>query len=225
MLAFENNIQLGNGIYSLPDLAFILRLPPSKVRRWMNDFYNQRLGEKYKGKYSWGQGRDKATNFYTLIEFYVFYQLRENKVGIKTILNAHGQMAEQLKTPYPFASASVLTDGKSVLYSLEDGTTIKADKSRQIAFKQIIESFCKKIEFSDSQLAERYWPLGKQSHIVVDPHHQFGQPVIDKTNLLAETIYDLHQAGETKEFLSRLYNISVKEVNDAVALYNLKTAA
>jgi uncharacterized protein (DUF433 family) len=225
MLAFENNIQLGNGIYSLPDLAFILRLPPSKVRRWMNDFYNQRLGEKYKGKYSWGQGRDKATNFYTLIEFYVFYQLRENKVGIKTIFNAHGQMAEQLKTPYPFASASVLTDGKSVLYSLEDGTTIKADKSRQIAFKQIIESFCKKIEFSDSQLAERYWPLGKQSHIVVDPHHQFGQPVIDKTNLLAETIYDLHQAGETKEFLSRLYNISVKEVNDAVALYNLKTAA
>jgi uncharacterized protein (DUF433 family) len=225
MLAFENNIQLGNGIYSLPDLAFILRLPPSKVRRWMNDFYNQRLGEKYKGKYSWGQGRDKATNFYTLIEFYVFYQLRENKVGIKTILNAHGQMAEQLKTPYPFASASVLTDGKSVLYSLEDGTTIKADRSRQIAFKQIIESFCKKIEFSDSQLAERYWPLGKQSHIVVDPHHQFGQPVINKTNLLAETIYDLHQAGETKEFLSRLYNISVKEVNDAVALYNLKTAA
>jgi uncharacterized protein (DUF433 family) len=225
MLAFENNIQLGNGIYSLPDLAFILRLPPSKVRRWMNDFYDQRLGEKYKGKYSWGQGRDKATNFYTLIEFYVFYQLRENKVGIKTIFNAHGQMAELLKTPYPFASASILTDGKSILYSLEDGTTIKADKLRQIAFKQIIESFCKKIEFSDSQLAERYWPLGKQSHIVVDPHHQFGQPVIDKTNLLAETIYNLHQAGETKEFLSRLYNISVKEVNDAVALYNLKTAA
>jgi uncharacterized protein (DUF433 family) len=134
-------------------------------------------------------------------------------------------MAEQLKTPYPFASAPVLTDGRSILYSLHDGTTINADKSRQIAFKQIIESFCKKIEFSDSQLAERYWPLGKQNHIVVDPHHQFGQPVIDKTNLLAETIYDLHHAGETKEFLSRLYNISVKEVNDAVALYNLKTAA
>jgi uncharacterized protein (DUF433 family) len=225
MLAFENNIQLGNGIYSLPDLAFILRLPPSKVHRWMNDFYNQRLGEKYQGKYSWGEGRNKATNFYTLIEFYVFYRLRENKVGIKTIFNAHGQMAEQLKTPYPFASAPVLTDGKSILYSLHDGTTINADKSRQLAFKQIIESFCKKIEFSDAQLAKRYWPLGKQNHIVVDPHHQFGQPVINKTNLLAETIYDLHQAGETKEFLSRLYNISVKEVNDAVALYNLNTAA
>lgn len=225
MVAFENKLQLGNGIYSLPDLAFILRLPQAKVRRWMNDFYNQRLGEKYKNKYSWGEGRNKATNFYTLIEFYVFYQLRENKVGAKTIFNAHGQMAEQLKTPYPFASAPVLTDGKSILYSLQDGTTINADKTRQIAFRQIIESFCKKIEFSDSQLAERFWPLGKEHHIVVDPHHQFGQPVIDKTNLLAETIFDLHNAGESKEFLSRLYKITVKEVNDAVALFNLKTAA
>lgn len=225
MLGFDNNIELGNGIYSLPDLAFILRLPQSRVRRWMNDFYNQRLGEKYKGKYSWGEGRNKATNFYTLIEFYVFYQLRENKVNAKTIFNAHEQMADQLKTPYPFASAPVLTDGKSILYSLQDGTTINADKTRQIAFRQIIESFCKKIEFSDSQLAERFWPLGKEHHIVVDPHHQFGQPVIEKTNLLAETIYDLHNAGESKEFLSRLYNISVKEVNDAMALFNLKTAA
>lgn len=225
MITFNNDIKLGNGIYSIPDLAFILQLPQAKVRRWMNDFWDARLGQKYKGKYSWGEGRDKATNFYTLIEFYVFYQLRENKVGTGTILKAHEAMASQLKTPYPFASSQVLTDGKNILYSLEDGTTINADKSKQIAFREIIENFCKKIEFSPSSLAERYYPLGKQHHIVVDPHHQFGQPIIEKTNLLAETIYDLFQAGESKEFLSRLYNISVKEVNDAVALFNLKTAA
>lgn len=225
MIAFKNDTKLGNGIYSIPDLAFILQLPQAKVRRWMNDFWDVRLGEKYKGKYSWGEGRDKATNFYTLIEFYVFYQLRESKVGAGTILKAHEAMASQLKTPYPFASSQVLTDGRSILYILDDGTTINADKSKQIAFREIIENFCKKIEFSKTNLAERYYPLGKQHHIVVDPHHQFGQPVIEKTNLLAETIYDLYQAGETKEFLARLYNISVKEVNDAVALFNLKAAA
>ena len=225
MIAFANHIELGNGIYSVPDLAFILRLPQARVRRWMNDFWDVRLGEKYNGKYSWGDGRDKATNFYTLIEFYVFYQLRENKVGTKAIFTAHEQMAQQLQTAYPFASAPVLTDGKSILYALEDGTTINADRTRQIAFRQIIESFCKKVEFSATRLAERYWPLGKEHRIVVDPHHQFGQPVIEKTNLLAETIFDLHQAGETPAFLSRLYNISVNEVNDAVALFNLNKTA
>ena len=225
MNILENDISLGNGIYSIPDLALILRLPSHKIRKWLNDYWDIRFGEQYKGKYSWGEGRNKATNFYTLIEFYVFYQLRELKVSTKTILASHKLMAEQLNTPYPFASSAILTDGKKIIYSLEDGTTVSADKSKQILFKQIIESFCKKIQFSETKLAERYWPLGKAHNIIVDPHHQFGQPVIAETNLLAETIYDLHRAGETKKFLSSLYKISPKEVNDAIAFYNTKAAA
>jgi uncharacterized protein (DUF433 family) len=225
MKTFNNNLQLGNGIYSVPDLAFILHLSPAKVRRWLDDFWDARLGEAYKGKYSWGRGKDKATTFHTLIEFYVFYQLRAAKVSVKTILKAHRAMAEQLKTPHPFASFPVLTDGKSILYSLEDGTTLKADATVQIAFKEIIESFCRKIEFSDDLLAEKFYPLGKQHHIVVDPHHQFGQPVIVNTNLRAATLHDLFMAGETPEMIARLYEITVEEVNDAVALFTLKTAA
>lgn len=225
MIALGNDIKLGQGIYSIPDLAFILRLPQHKVRRWLNDYWDARLGEKYKRQYSWGTGKEKATNFYTLVEFYVFYQLREASVGTKAILCAHEEMACDLKTPYPFASAKVLTDGKSILYSLDDGTTVNADKSRQIAFREIIEKFCTKIEWDNAKMAERYYPLGKEHRIVVDPHHQFGQPVIEKTNLLAQTIYGLYQAGESKPFLSRLYAISAKEVDDAIALFNRKTAA
>ena len=90
--------------------------------------------------------------------------------------------------------------------------------------RQIIESFCKKIEFSGNSLAEKYYPLGRSEHIVVDPHHQFGQPVVEKTNVLAETIYNMHSAGETNQFLSRLYDISVKEVEAAISLFNNKAA-
>lgn len=216
--------RLGEGIYSIPDIAFLLRLPTYKVRRWLNDFWDARLGEKYKQKYSWGEGREKATNFYTLIEFYVFYQLRELKVGPKTIFQAHEEMAKQLSTPFPFASAKLLTDGRSVLYSLQDGTTVRADKSRQIALRQIIEDFCKKIDFSDTQLAEKYYPLGKNSNIVVDPNHQFGQPTIVDTNILAETIYSLHSAGESNTFLSKLYQLPEKDIEAAILLFNNRAA-
>lgn len=217
-------LKLGEGIYSIPDIAFLLRLPPSRVRRWLNDFWDARLGERYRQKYSWGEGRDKATNFYTLIEFYVFYQLRELKVGPKAIFTAHEEMAKQLNTPFPFASAKLLTDGRSVLYALQDGTTVKADKSKQIALRQIIEDFCKKIEFSDTQLAEKYYPLGKNNSIVVDPHHQFGQPTIVDTNILAETIYSLHSAGESNIFLSKLYQLPEKDIEAAISLFNTKAA-
>lgn len=216
--------KLGEGIYSVSDISFLLKLPKHKVRRWLNDFWDSRLAKKYNQTYSWGQGRDQATNFYTLIEFYVFYSLRENGVSQKKIFEAHEIIARQLNTPYPFASAKLLTDGKSILYSLDDGTTVKADKTRQIALKQIIESFCKKIEFSGSSLAEKYYPLGRNKPIVVDPHHQLGQPVVEKTNVLAETIYNMHSAGETNQFLSRLYDISIREVQAAISLFHNKAA-
>lgn len=224
MFTKDLNNTLGAGIYSVPDVAFLLRLPQQKVRRWIRDFWDSRLAENYDSKYSWGEGKNKATNFYTLIEFYVFYQLRELKVSTKKILTAHEEMALHLKTQYPFASSKVLTTGKSILFTLDDGTTIQADKSKQIVFREIIESFCKKIEFSENELAQRYWPLGKKHSIIVDPHHQFGQPVIDNTNLLAENIYNLYSAGESIQFLSRLYDLKSNEVKDAIELFNRNAA-
>ena len=220
------NQQLGAGIYSLPDVAFLLKLPQSKVRRWMKDFWGTKLNDDHQNRYSWGSGRDKATNFYMLIEFYVFYQLRELNVSTHKIWIAHQDMAEQLKTPYPFASSKLFTNGKNILFTHQDGTIVEADKSRQAAFKEIIENFCKKITFSgSSQMAENFYPLGADKHIVVNPHHQFGQPVVSKTNILAETLYDLYLAGESIVFLSRLYKLEEAEIEDAIFLFTNKTAA
>lgn len=218
------DFKLGAGIYTVPDVAFLLQLPKAKVRRWLNDFWDGRLSKKYVQDYSKGEGRQKATNFYVLIEFYVFYQLREANVGYKAIFTAHEEMSKQLKTPFPFAHAKVLTDGKSILYALQDGTTINADRSKQITIAKLIESFCRKIEFAEDDLAMRYWPLGQKKHIVVDPHHQFGQPVISNTNVLAETIYGYHIAGESDEFLAKLFDIPVRDVENAIELFRTKAA-
>ncbi|MBO9675948.1 MAG: DUF433 domain-containing protein [Sphingobacteriaceae bacterium] len=219
------NQQLGGGIYTIPEVAFILKLPVGKVRRWMTDFWDNKFSIKHSDRYSWGEGRDKATNFYTLIEFYVFYQLRALNISTNKIIKAHQDMAEQLNTAYPFASSKLLSDGKSILFTMEDGTIVEADNTRQTVFKQIIEQFCKKIEFSSTDIAERFYPLGKEKHIIVDPHHQFGQPVIEETNILAQTLYELHTAGESLTFLSRLYDIKETDIQSAIELFTVKVAA
>ncbi len=38
MIALENNIKLETGIYSIPDLSYILQLPKYNKRRWMNEY-------------------------------------------------------------------------------------------------------------------------------------------------------------------------------------------
>lgn len=224
MIAFKNDIELGNGIYTVPDLSLILRLPLHKVRRWLAEFYDERLGEAYKGKYSWGTGKDKATNFLTLIEFYVFYMLREQGMSVGRILKAHNYMRKELNTNYPFASYKLLVNEKEILYGIDEDTWVRADKTNQIVIHKIIKDFFQKLDFSDNDLAQRYWPLGKDHSVVVDPHHQFGQPVIHGTNINAATIYSMYESGEPKPAIGILYDLTEEQIDDAIAFCKRKAA-
>ncbi len=223
MIAFKNDIELGNGIYTVPDLALILKLPRNKVRRWLLEFYNQRLADNA-DVYSHGEGRGRVTNFLTLIEFYVFYMLREQQIGVSKILQAHKHMSKELKTKYPFASYRLLVNKKDILYGINEDTWVHADKSNQIIIRKLIEAFFRKIDFSEKELATRFWPLGKKNSIVVDPQHQFGQPVIYGTNINATTVYSMYESGESTSTIGILYDLTEEQVNDAIAFCKRKTA-
>lgn len=223
MIAFKNDIELGNGIYTVPDLALILKLPGNKVRRWLLEFYNQRLADNADG-YSRGEGRGRVTNFLTLIEFYVFYLLREQQIGVSKILQAHKNMSKKLNTKYPFASYRLLVNKKNILYGIDEETWVHADKSNQIIIHKLIETFFQKIDFSDNDLASRFWPLGKKNSIVVDPHHQFGQPVINGTNINATTVFSMYESGESTSTIGILYDLTEEQVNDAIAFCKQKAA-
>jgi uncharacterized protein (DUF433 family) len=223
MTDLKNDMQLGNGIYTVPDLALILQLPQGKVRRWLTDFFDQRLAGGQE-TYSWGEGRERATNFLTLIEFYVFYLLRDQRIGAGKILETHKYMSKELKTKYPFASYRLLVNKKHILYGIDPDTWVHANKSNQIVLHKMIEAFFNKIDFSEGDLALRFWPLGKDRDIVVDPHHQFGQPVIQGTNINAATIHSMYESGESLQTIGILYDLTERQVTDAIAFCKRKAA-
>ncbi len=80
-----------------------------------------------------------------------------------------------------------------------------------------MEEFFEKIEFDDNNIAVRFFPLANSRNVVVDPKHQFGQPVISGTNIKIQTIFSLYQGGETLKDISSLYDISIDKVKDAIA--------
>ena len=160
-----------------------------------------------------------VNHFFTLIEFYVFYQLRKQGVSAQNIAKSHEIISLELKTAFPFANSRILTDGRKILYTVNGDVIINADKSKQINIKSIIEEFCHKIDFGNDFNAQRYWPLGKEKNIVVDPHHQLGQPTIKDTNILAETLYSMYTSGEKIGFISSLYNVSEGDVKASIELF------
>ena len=82
---FENKVEIGNGIYTLPDLAKILDLDYYKIRRLLNEYWDKRFAKDFRSKYSWLVGNSRAVSFHTLIEFYIFYQFKD--LGVSTQKN------------------------------------------------------------------------------------------------------------------------------------------
>jgi uncharacterized protein (DUF433 family) len=213
--------QLGTGIYTVLDISKLLNLPQSKVRRYLNQYWDERLGKKLFGQtYSWSVGNNvKAVNFYTLIELYTCFHLQEMGVTIRQILRSREAIAKDLNVPYPFASAKLLTYGNKIWYEFKD-CIVNADGSRQTDFVEFIRDFASKIEFNSNKIAGRFWPAGKLSSVVVDPHHQFGQPIIQGTNINTEVIFSMYESGEPLSAIGILYDITEKEIKDVIRFYN-----
>ncbi|MEO8087034.1 MAG: DUF433 domain-containing protein [Bacteroidota bacterium] len=215
--------ELGGGIFLVKDVADILGLKLSKVRRWLKEFWDNRFATQF-GKYSWGDDDNLAVNFYTLIEFIAFAKLREHGISAQRIQKFHCKLATQLNTPYPFAKTKLLTDKKDVWFEYYN-EVVKLDGKNQIALKKILLPYLHKIEYDEvNSIALRYYPLGKTHKVVIDPDHQFGQPTIVGTNIKATVIFSLYKGKESRQNICHLYNLSKKQVDDAIS-YCKKIAA
>lgn len=214
--------QLGEGIYLPIDVSEILRLDYHKVKYLMNTFWSE---------YTFGEKRNKGINFFSLIEFYTYYHLRERGYTSQYIKTFHQNLAKNMETPYPFASIRVVDPKKahsktkhSKIWYEYMGELMRNDRINQSTISGFVKPFLRQVEFGDNQLAKRFYPLHHTKNIVVDPLHQFGQPVINGTNLQTKTIYRLHDAGETKNNICILYDVNENQVDDAIRLHTRKVA-
>lgn len=222
---FENKLQLGNGIYTVQEIAQIFRLPYQKVHLWITKYWDGELGKIYEQNYSWEINKTKAVGFHTLVEFYVLIQLAEAGVKTRQVLNAHKELSKSFSTNFPFAKKEVLenisTDGKKIYLKLNENT-LTLDGSKQLNL-DFIKLFFKKLDFDNDMLASRFWPLGKKINIVCDPHRKFGQPIINGTNIQSEAIYRMFLSNEPITFIAELYDLSIKNIKDAI-LYHKNVA-
>ncbi len=221
---FENTSQLGRGIYTIPDVANLLGIPYYKANRWINEYWDRKLANPFSNQYSWTDGKAKAVSFHTLIELYTFFQLSDAGVKTKVILEAHKLLSEKYNTVFPFATSSIInnmfTDGRKVFFKENEKIICTLDSTLQLNL-DFVKLFFKKLDFGDKDLANRLWPMGKQHHIVIDPSHQFGQPVINGTNIIPSTINQMLEAGEPSEFVGAIYNLDAKQIEDAVSYCKL----
>lgn len=202
---------IGEGVFLTRDVANILSLPYSKVRNLMKNFWHDK---------TFGNEKNLSINFYALIEFYTFYQLRLLKVPAVEIKKAHKILSKELKVKYPFALSGIRTDGKNVWYETLENL-IKIDGKNQFVIREFITKFLHKIEFGENNIAKCFYPIPNSKLVVVDPKHQFGQPTITGKNISVSAIKKLYEGGETPSEIASLYDIKIAQVAHALEFYKL----
>lgn len=215
---FENKPKLGNGIYTAGDISRILRIKEEKVRRWIKVYWDGEIGAEYGQLYSWNITGNRAVSFHTMVEFYIMLLFSEVGVAPMAVAKAHKELSQMFNTPFPFARKEVLQNiqvsGRDIYIEIH-GNIQQLNGTKQLALR-LIQQFYKNLDFDKDEIATRFWPMGKDTSVVVDPSRKFGSPVLADNNIYPETLYQHFLAGDPVNYLAHIYEISEKEVEDAI---------
>lgn len=211
-MSFET-LEIGKGIYTISDLSEILKVSKSKVRYWLNTYVRDILPSITGHKYVFDEEKGLFVNFKSLLQLYVFIELKKRGHKKKDIIEMYKFIAKKYQTNYPFATKQILSVGSEILINGDSGLI---NYKFQLSFDKLLKDYIEKIDFDSHGNAIRFYPLGMKRSIVVDPEIQFGSPTIKGTRIDVRTIAECFEAGDSKKLISKAYNLKLKEINDAI---------
>ena len=213
---------LSAGIYTVPEASRLTRVSTSRIRRWIKGYNFKTKKERHHSNPVWtGQiapiDEQMAVGFRDLMEIRFVAAFLNEGVSWKTMREAHVAAKTKLGTDHPFCTHRFATDGRAIL---QEEAQVSGDKqlinivNDQREFKRIVNPFLKELEFDQGNL--RWWPLGRERLVVVDPVRNMGQPTVTRSGVPTRVLANSVKANDSVETVARWYEVSPQEVKDAV---------
>lgn len=214
-------------IYEPAEVARFVGLTSSRVRRWLFG-YHYRVGSDKREKKQVPVIRRKSTDryryasFLDLIELLSVKSFLDKGLSLQRVRRACDEAASVLQVDHPFARRRFFTAGRQIYLEFQNRidavNLLHLLSGGQWVIEPIIREFAEQIDFDlDSELASKWWPLGKDEHIVVDPLVSFGTPSIVGSGVKTANVYDLYRAEQQKrDAVAHWMNLTLAEVDAAV---------
>lgn len=211
--------------YTYPEASRAVNIPRSTLRAWVR-------GQTYRRKEDTGffepviqrpDADDPRLSFTNLIEAHVLRALRtthdvsmaavrealdvaESEFGIERLL-----IHRQLRT----SAGDLFLDRYHQIVTLS--------KSQQLVMRQMFEKYLARVEYDETDLPEKFFPLteGPLSSdspriIALTPYVSFGRPVVLRRGVSTSAIRSRFDAGESVEHIAADYGLEESEVQEAV---------
>lgn len=220
--------------YGLTEAAHYLDIPVSTLRSWT-------LGQPYQV-----QGRDRFfhpvidiadadrrhLSFVNLVEAYVCDALRrEHQVSLQRVRTAI-EIIQKLhpESRHPLVESRFATVGIE-LFIEEYGHLIGVSRRGQLAMRECLERYLKRVDRDRVGLAARLYPFTRSTRpaeaprlVVIDPRVLYGRPVIAGTRIPTAMVYERWKAGESVDMLAVDYSRSPDEIEEALRCEHAQAA-
>jgi uncharacterized protein (DUF433 family) len=214
-------------IYSYAESDAIASVSRGTSKRWVEGYsYTNIKGEKVSlppvtPKLGGGEG----VSFLDLVEVVAIGRFLEKGFTIRGIRSVVADCQRYFDLERPLVMARFKTGARQAF--VERGGSLFA-VGRQpnrgtYALADILGPFLEDLEYS-GEWASRWWPLGHEQRIVIDPEYGFGQPVISGTGVRTEIIRERAEAGDLPPVIAKDFHITEEEVARAIQ-YELGRAA
>ena len=208
---------ISRGLYNVPDASRLLRLKRDAIIRWT--FGYNRGGRSYRGittpEVPDLHGRHALT-FRELVQLMSVREFLRAGVKWQKIRLAYDQGCQRFGTPYPFAREHWFADPGGIYYGEGDNLIEMSSEALQGAIREALARYLRRMDFDADGLAEKWYPIGRERPVVLDPAISFGAPVITGTGVRTDTLRGLNQAGAGTGSLASWYNIQPDHVDAAL---------
>lgn len=210
--------RLGFGVYSATEAARLVGLHPDRVRRWVQGYEYLYAGERKRATPVVIREDRRDLTFADLVEVLFVRAFLEHGVTMPVIRKASTAAKELFGVSRPFSLKRFETDGRSIFARIgsDSHEDVVLDLAkRQHVFARVIQPYMKQLDY-ENDVAARWWPLGKQEPIVVDPKRAFGAPITAHEGIPTHVLYNAVQAGQSEQQVANWFEVSLDAVQAAV---------
>jgi uncharacterized protein (DUF433 family)/transposase len=224
---------LSRPTYGLAQIDSLLGLQAGTARRWIDGY--RRGGKAYDPVVREHSTGEEIATWGEFIETRLLAEYRDAGVPMIRMRPAVEALREELKVPYPLASARMWLrpEGRDLVRVIEEKVSLDSHLAlvvvatgQTLAWSAEADRFRSAIEWtgeSDNAEPYRLRPVAGIDDVVVDPLLGFGEPVV--RGVRTEIIRELVQAGESQDVIAEVYELPKESVEAAVCYELLRAAA
>lgn len=216
---------IGRGVYTIREASTLTGVPALRIRRWTQGYTFKYKGAHYYSGPVIGTNVRRidgslAIDFFDLVEIRFLNAFRKSGVAWPTIHKATIKAREITGRERPFSTNMFRADGRTILLDYAPGfdDSVMLDLiTDELAWKTVIGQFLyEDLDFNAHDEASRWWPLGKDRQVVLDPERSFGAPIVNKEGVPTRVLFNGYLAEGSERIVSVWYDVSEQAVEDAV---------